>query len=438
MIDSHLISNLTEFFISFYHFLQRPIVQSQMLAFVVAIFVAHLLSQYLWQLIGVPLTLWIQKKQKGFLWQRFARFIERMLFPLLGILSLQLANTLFANISTNSNLLDLCITYFWIFAAYRLLIAILYTVFNQDIVKQFHRPIIAPLFIVWIILNFLSLIGNIDTIGESQAVTLFGQTLSVGTLVSTLWQAFLWIVITTALRESITTYIKTYTTYHNGLAEAWLTILSYISYIIALIVFLNRLGINQNTIAFITGGLSVGVGFGLRSIIANFFSGIILLFERLLRPGDVLEINGVPVTVNQLNIRTTRAETFDGEEIIIPNETIFTSNLHTFSGTADYVRCDIEVGIHYRHDPHQVCEMLLDIARQNIDVLQKPEPMCFVVAFADSSINLSLRVWVANYARKVPVRSDLMKTIWYEFKNAGIEIPYPQQDLHMKASEFQS
>lgn len=425
------LSSLGELFFSLFHFFQRPVVQSQVAAFAIAVIIAYYLRIFIWKKVGVRFKAWVERTEKGYFWQRIVRFVERMLFPLLGILALRVARQVFENFDSSSSLLDLCINYFWIFAAYRLLIALLYSFLNSDIVKQFHRPLIAPLFVVWLLMDFFGIVVNLDNIAQSQVINLFGHPLNLGTLFGTLWNIFLWIVITTALRESVLVFIRAYTRIDQGLAEAWLSILSYISYITASIVLLNRLGIDPNTIAFITGGLSVGIGFGLRAIIANFFSGIILLFERSIRPGDILKIDGKPVVVNQLQIRTTRVESYEGEEIIIPNETIFTSNLHTYTGSSNLVRCDIAVGIHYRHNPQEACDLILDIASRHIDVLAEPKPQCFVVEFADSSINLSLRVWLSNYVLTALVRSDLMKAIWHEFKAAGIEIPFPQQDIHI-------
>lgn len=427
-----VLDSFRELFAILTHYLQRPIVVTQMVAFMIAVAIALFLAGYIWQLVGVPFERWVQRKNKGHLWQSLLNFFKRILFPLFGLLSLYIANQTFGIMSNSSSLLHLCINYFWIFAAYRLVIALLYTFVNEDIVRHFHRPIIAPLVITWIAINFMSFIVNLEALGQSQVVNLLGQSLNAATLATTIAQIYLWIMLTTALRESIIIYVKNNTSYESSLVEAWLSILSYISYLVAFIVFLNKLGINENTIAFITGGLSVGIGFGLRSIIANFFSGIILLFERSMRPGDILEVDGVPVTVNQLNIRTTRVETYDGEEVIIPNETMFTTNLHTFTGSTRRVRCNIDIGIHYRHDPKVVCDLLVDLAKKNLDVLSIPEPICFVVAFADSSINLSLRVWVASYSLKSKVPSDLMKTIWEEFKAQGIEMPFPQTDVHIQ------
>ena len=429
--SNNAFNSLGELFFSLLHFFQRPVVQSQFAAFAIAIIIAYYLRKLLWQKVGLRFKAWVEKTEKGFIWQRLVRFFERMLFPLLGILALGIARQVFESFDSSSSLLDLCINYFWIFAAYRLLIALLYSFFNPDIVKQFHRPLIAPLFVVWLLMDFFGIVVSLDNIAESQVVNLFGHPLNLGTLLGTIWEIFLWIVITTALRESILVFIKAYTRIDQGLSEAWLSILSYISYIAASIVLLNRLGIDPNTIAFITGGLSVGIGFGLRAIIANFFSGIVLLFERSIRPGDILQVNDKPVVVKQLHIRTTRVESYEGEEIIIPNETIFTSNLHTFTGSSTLVRCDIAVGIHYRHNPQEACDLMLEIAGRHIDVLSQPAPLCFVVEFADSSINLSLRVWLSSFTLRAQVRSDLMKTIWHEFKAVGIEIPFPQQDIHI-------
>lgn len=194
---------------------------------------------------------------------------------------------------------------------------------------------------------------------------------------------------------------------------------------------LNTLGLDLSTFALIGGGLSVGIGFGLQQIVANFISGILLLFEQSLRPGDVIEINDQLGTVEKLSVRATVVRTNDNIEMIIPNEQFLTNSVTTYTKTSRLVRISVQLGVGYDSDPHLVRRVLLETAVLHELVEQNPAPAVFLTAFGDSSLNFRLAVWTRQ-PRQIPrIRSDLFFLIWDAFQQHNITIPFPQRDLNL-------
>ncbi|MFN5516382.1 MAG: mechanosensitive ion channel family protein [Cyanobacteriota bacterium] len=201
---------------------------------------------------------------------------------------------------------------------------------------------------------------------------------------------------------------------------------------LGVVVIVGYIGVNPTAFAAITGGLSVGVGFGLKEVFSNFISGIILLFERSLKPGDLIDVEGKLGIVQTLNMRATTVKILgDNSEKIIPNQTFFTTNVTTYTGSDRLIRYSLSVGAGYDCDPDQVLELLLDIAGSHPEVLTAPAPSAFLSEFADSSIAYSLNFSLADPTTRLRVKSDLSRQIWRRFKAEGISIPYPQRDLHL-------
>jgi small-conductance mechanosensitive channel len=195
-------------------------------------------------------------------------------------------------------------------------------------------------------------------------------------------------------------------------------------------------GIDLSSLAFFGGALGVGIGFGLQKIVANLISGIILLVDRSIKPGDILEIGGKQGIVNNLGARFTSILTRDGKEILIPNENIITQEVVNWSYSNEFIRSDIPIGVSYSSDIDLVTKILLDIASEHPRVLKYPEiyaPLCSLVAFADSSVNFVLRVWIRDPQNGVGnVTDQILRSVWKKFKEENIEIPFPQRDLHIK------
>ena len=204
-------------------------------------------------------------------------------------------------------------------------------------------------------------------------------------------------------------------------------------YTLAGLLSLNAVGIDLSALAIFGGALGVGLGFGLQRIASNFISGFILVFDRSIRPGDVSSINEKFGWVQELRARYIVVRDRDGVETLIPNENLITTEVINWSYSDEQVRIKLPVQISYADDPEAAMEVLTQAAQTSQRVLQDPTPAARLMGFGDSGIDLELRVWISDPQLGVNnVRSELNIAIWKGFKAAGITIPYPQQDLHVK------
>ncbi|MCB0110041.1 MAG: mechanosensitive ion channel, partial [Caldilineaceae bacterium] len=171
-------------------------------------------------------------------------------------------------------------------------------------------------------------------------------------------------------------------------------------------------------------------------LVANFISGILLLFERTVRPGDMIEVGGQKGVVDKLRMRSTVIRTFDNTEIFVPNKNLLTSSFTAYTQTDRVVRRLLDIGVSYNSDPTQVRNILLEVANRHGLVLKKPEPLVFFLGFGASSLNFQLAIWVDDPSHGLRVTSDLFFMIWNEFEKYDIEIPFPQQDLHLRSGPW--
>ena len=202
------------------------------------------------------------------------------------------------------------------------------------------------------------------------------------------------------------------------------TIVGYIGVIAALTFTLAELGIDVQKIALIAGALSVGIGFGLQSVVSNFVSGLILLAERPIRVGDSIVVKGEEGYVRRISVRATEIETFDRASVIIPNSELITGVVKNWTHGNPTGRIICKIGVSYGSDPDQVREILLGCAGDHPLVLQTPPPRAFLVAFGDSALQFELRCVVGHVDNGLPVRSDLHFEILRRFRAAKIEMPH--------------
>ena len=201
-------------------------------------------------------------------------------------------------------------------------------------------------------------------------------------------------------------------------------------------VAMSSMGINLSAFAVLGGAVGLGLGFGLQKVVSNFISGILLLIDNSIKPGDVIEIDGTYGWINNLRARYASVITRDGTEHLIPNEDLITQRVINWSFTNNLVRLRIPVGVSYNADPHECIKLVIGAAETIDRVLQDPAPVCHVLGFGDSSVDLELRVWIADPANGVAnVKSKILLNIWDSFKANNIEIPFPQRDLHIRSSD---
>ncbi len=219
----------------------------------------------------------------------------------------------------------------------------------------------------------------------------------------------------------------------RGVQESITRLVHYTILVIGLMVFMKLLGFKFADIAIIGGALGVGIGFGLKEIVNNFVSGLILLFERPVKVGDIIVVGQDMGEVTALGLRATTVQTFDNAEIVIPNEELITCSVTNWTLAEKRVRVKIPIGVAYGTDISNVLEILLSCADSNPTVLTQPLPKALFLAFGDSSLNFELRAWISDFNDSLRVRSELNQDIENEFQMAGIEIPFPQRDLHLKS-----
>jgi potassium efflux system protein len=216
-----------------------------------------------------------------------------------------------------------------------------------------------------------------------------------------------------------------------GARYALHTLLRYAVTAIGIVVAFGALGLRWSNIQWLVAALGVGLGFGLQEIVANFICGLIILFERPFRVGDVVTIGDQTGTVTRIQIRATTITDWDRRELIVPNKEFITGKLINWSLSDPITRVVVPVGVAYGSDTQATEKLLLKIARENLMVLSEPEPAALFLGFGDNSLNFELRVFVRGLENRLSVIHHLHLAIEREFRNAGINIAFPQRDVHL-------
>jgi potassium-dependent mechanosensitive channel len=257
--------------------------------------------------------------------------------------------------------------------------------------------------------------------------------LSFETLLTAAVVLLLLLVVTRIVQRWLERELLPRTRLEPSLQLSIVTIFGYVGAIIAVVVALTGLGFDLQKITLIAGALSVGIGFGLQSIVSNFVSGLILLTERPIRVGDSIVVKGEEGWVRRVRVRATEIETFDRASVIIPNSEFITGVVKNWTRTNTLGRIVIKVGVAYDSDPVQVRDILIDIAGTHPQIMQSPPPGAFLLGFGDSALEFELRCVVADVEKALSVRSDLHYAIIKRFREAGIEIPHQQRELRWQA-----
>jgi small-conductance mechanosensitive channel len=199
----------------------------------------------------------------------------------------------------------------------------------------------------------------------------------------------------------------------------------------AILIVLSTVGIDFSALAFFSGAVGVGLGFGLQKIVSNLVSGIILLADKSIKPGDVITVGDSFGWVGSMGARYTSVVTRDGREFLIPNEDFVTQRVINWSYSNDEVRLDVEFGVAYASDPHKVIALALEAVKSIDRVLPAPKPVCHLKGFGDSSLDFVVRFWIRDPVDGLTnVRGKVLLALWDALKREGIEIPFPQRDLN--------
>jgi small-conductance mechanosensitive channel len=179
----------------------------------------------------------------------------------------------------------------------------------------------------------------------------------------------------------------------------------------------------------------VGIGFGLQSVVNNFVSGLILLFERPVQVGDTIEVGDLQGEIKHIGIRASTVSTGHGSDIIVPNAQFITEKVTNWTLSDPLRRIDLTVGVNYGASPRQVIEILEGVANENPRILRNPAPCCLFMSYGDSSINFELRAWTDQFYNWQDIRSELAVAIYDAVYAVGMTFPFPQRDVHIIQDE---
>ena len=206
--------------------------------------------------------------------------------------------------------------------------------------------------------------------------------------------------------------------------------------IVAGVIAISALGIDLTVLSVLSGAIGVGIGFGLQKVVSNFISGLIILADRSIKPGDTISLGNTFGWIRELRARFISVVTRDGREYLIPNEDFITREVINWSFSDDLVRLDVEFGVSYDSDPHQVTALAEQAATSVPRVVDSQAPVCWMTKFGDSSLDFVLRFWIKDPQRGLTnIKGQVLLALWDSLKENGVKIPYPHREIIFKNSE---
>ena len=293
---------------------------------------------------------------------------------------------------------------------------------------QLESRLLRPAYLVGAALLLIREVDNVTDLAVIRLGELLGVSVSIGKLFNALVVVYLVLVGCGPPAAGLAWLVQRSLGLSDGSRKALELMLRYLVVSLGLVGVAMHLGINTTALIAVAGGLSVGLGFGIKEVFSNFVSGIWLLFEGSVRPGEVLMLDGDPCEVRRLGLRATLLwRNRDNAELLIPNQTFFTTATTTYTASDRMRRSQVSVGAAYHHEPATVIALLEATALSVPKVLPTPPPKGLLLNYGDSAIHYALRFWIANPMDNVGICSDVNQAIWQVFRQNGIEIPFPQQ-----------
>ena len=298
----------------------------------------------------------------------------------------------------------------------------------ESSVHQLEARLLRPIFLVVVSLNLISQFDNPADLGVIKLGSLFGEDLTVSSLVIAIVVTYLLLIGTKLPATGAAWLLQQLLNCSDSTCKALELIIRYLVIGIGITAVGFHIGLNSTALVAVAGGLSVGLGFGIKEVFSNFISGIWLLFEGSVRPGEVLMVDNDPCEVRKLGLRATLLwRSRDNAELLIPNQMFFTAQAISYTATDRMRRSEVRVSAAYRHEPQLVLRLLEQTALTVSRVLNDPAPKALMVHYGDSSIEYSLRYWISDPLTNLGIVSEVNQAIWTAFKREGIEIPFPQQ-----------
>jgi small-conductance mechanosensitive channel len=361
------------------------------------------------------------------------KFAQRLAMPLLLLLAVSLVRLVIVHYGYPTPLIDMIARLLLALATVRLIVYALRVGIAPGPTLKAWEKIISTTIWVLVALYILDWLPSVEAFLEQIAITVGESRFSLLMAVKLVVLCALYVLLALWLSGIIEQRLKNARTISVSLRVGIAKVVKVALLTVAFLLAMSEAGLNLATLTVFGGALGVGIGFGLQKIVSNFISGFILLGDRSIRPGDVISIGNTYGWVRELRARYIVVRNRDGVETLIPNENLVTTDVINWSYSDRHVRVKIPVQISYADDPEQAMAIMEAAATANSRVLKDPEPAVRLLKFADSGIELELRVWLLDPQEGVGnVRSDINLAIWRGFKEAGITIPYPQRDVHLR------
>lgn len=416
-------------------FIDRPLVQVQFLALGIILLLATAIEFFARNRIDQALANIVNARELPHHVQRIYKLLKAIRFlnfSASGLLLLASTTLLFERLNQPTTILRQVIPIFLLILTYQGTMAILHLRVRPTIIQPLHQYVFSPLFALFLLLLVTSNFIDLERVGNVLLFSAFGAGLTIGQLFQVALTCYAIFVVAYLLQKTTEQVMQQRTEQRSSSAIASvLVIVRFVVLVLGAFVLAGVLGIDASTLALIGGGLSVGIGIGLQNVVANFVSGIILIFEQSLRPGDVIDINGKIGTVSDLNIRATTIRTNDNVELVIPNDRFFSSEVVTYTKDNPLVRVELPFGVSYKSDPKTVRDLAVATVERHGLVSKKHTPTVQFMGFGDSALNFRLLVWMER-PQLIPVfRSDLYFMLWDALQAQHIEIPFPQRDLNL-------
>lgn len=290
---------------------------------------------------------------------------------------------------------------------------------------------------IWVTLHLTGLTGSVAGFLDSLALSIGDLRLSALTVLKALVVTGLMISGARILSRTIAGRLAMNEDISPTMRVLTAKLLQVVLFSLAVIVGLKAVGFDLTGLAVFSGAVGVGLGFGLQKVVSNLVSGVIILLDKSVKPGDVISLGDTFGWIEELGARYVSVVTRDGKEYLIPNEDLVTGQVVNWSHSNDLVRLDLNFGASYGDDPHEVSRLAIEAAMTVGRVLRDRKPVCWVTGFGDSSVDYVLRFWIADASTGLTnVRGQVFLALWDAFKQAGVSIPFPQREVRVMNDEI--
>ncbi|VAW05028.1 Potassium efflux system KefA protein / Small-conductance mechanosensitive channel [hydrothermal vent metagenome] len=313
------------------------------------------------------------------------------------------------------------------------------TIMSRLISNGFIRSVVRSAGWIWVTLIVLGLTGEAQSLLDSAALEMGATRLSLWLVLQSI--VVIGVLFTVARFVSTTTASKIRKNPEISPSMQVLVVkfLQVVLYGAAFFIGLRTVGVDLTGLAVLSGAIGVGLGFGLQKVVSNLVSGIIILMDKSIKPGDVISLGETFGWINSLGARYVSVVTRDGREYLIPNEDLITNQVVNWSHSNDLVRLDIHFGTSYGCDPHHVRKVAIEATKAVDRVLRFKAPVCHIVGFGDSSVDYILRFWITDPTGGLTnIRGNVYLALWDAFKEHGISIPFPQREVRLFEEEVKN